>query len=164
TTTETLASTTTTTVPPGVTFGNAVEFPDASAHAPDYLLGSPVTLPAPMTVTRLCLIAKGDGPNVVMVLYSSDNFGRPMHPVAWTPTTPLTAGRMEIPVSPTVLAAGRYWITAVYDTDASVGIDETDPLAPVDYVDHPFSSPAPDPFGAAASYTGQKFNYYVRAQ
>ena len=43
---------------------------------------------------------------------------------------PMTVGRMDIPVVPTSLPAGTYWMMGVYDADASIGIDEHDPDAP----------------------------------
>src|SRR5437764_461930 len=45
TTATTSTATTSTTLAAGVTYGNDVEFAAASAHAPDYLLGSPIVLP-----------------------------------------------------------------------------------------------------------------------
>ena len=157
------STTTTTTLAPGLDVGNDVEFPNASAHSPDYLLGGFVTLPAPGMLTHLCVITKAGGPNVILTLYS-DGGGDPAHLMALTAATPMTLGRMEIPVTPTPLAAGTYWIMGVYDADASIGIDETDPGMPVRYTGQPFSSPLPNPFGAALEYTGQQFNYYLVVQ
>ena len=114
-------------------------------------------------LTHLCLIAKADGPNVILALYT-DNAGWPDRLVAATPATPMTVGPMEIPVAPTSVSAGTYWIMGVYDTDASIGIDQSDPTAPVRYAAQPFASPLPDPFGPATAYSGQKFNYYVRVE
>ena len=71
---------------------------------------------------------------------------------------------MEIPVTPVALPPGQYWMFGIYDSDASIGIDETDPMAPVRYQEMPFGPTLPQPFGAASSYTGQRFNYYVRVQ
>jgi hypothetical protein len=145
-------------------FGNAVEYPAASQHSPDYLLGGPVMVTGPAMVTHLCVIGKAAGPNVVLGLYSSNAMGEPNMLVASAPVTPLGVGAVEIPVTPTMLPAGQYWMFGVYDTDASIGIDDTDPAAPARYVDHPFAAPLQSPFGPAAAYAGQRFNYYVRVQ
>ena len=111
----------------------------------------------------LAVIAKASGANVMLALYSSPG-ADPDRLVASTAAVPMTVGAMEIPVAPTSLPAGTYWMMGVYDTDASIGIDENDPNAPDCYAPHAFSSALPDPFGTAFPYTGQRFNYYVRVQ
>lgn len=158
------SSTTSSTAPSGFVFGNAVEFAGASVSAPGFLLGGPVTVPAPVTLTHLCLIGKSAGPNTVMALYRSDSLGRPAGLVAATAATPVAAGRVEIPVTPTALAAGTYWLTAVFDVEASVGLDESDATAPVRYVRRPWGMAPPNPFGTASGYNGQRFNYYLLAE
>jgi hypothetical protein len=163
TTTTTTTSTTTTTLAGGDVFGNVVEFPGASAHAADYLLGDPLVLPRAGMLTHLCVIAKDAGPHVMLALYA-DAGGEPGALVASTPATPMTAGAMEVPVAPTAVAPGTYWMMGVYDADASIGIDESDPSAPVRYAPELFGSPLPDPFGSALEYNGQRFNYYVRVE
>jgi hypothetical protein len=145
-------------------YGNAAEYPGASAHAPDYLVGIPVMVNNAATLTHLCVIGKTGGPNVVLALYGSDLAGEPNHLVATAPATPLAVGAMEVPVPPTALAAGKYWMFGVYDADASIGLDESDPNAPVRYVVHPYASSPPEPFGLAGAYVGQRFNYYIRVQ
>jgi hypothetical protein len=141
-----------------------VEYPTASTHAPDYLLGDPVMVTATAMLTHLCVIGKATGANVVLGLYSSNAMGEPDQLVASTPSTAMGVGAMEIPVAPAVLAPGQYWMFGIYDADASIGIDETDPTAPVRYQEMPFSATLPQPFGLAANYMGQRFNYYVRVQ
>ena len=160
-TTTTSTTTTTTTVPVGVTYGNATEFAGASQHTPGYLLGGPITVPQPSTLTHLGVIAKSGGPHVIVALYS-DAAGEPDRLVASVPATPMTVGAMEMPVTPTSLPAGRYWIMGQYDGDASIGIDESDPNVPVRYLEQSFSDPLPDPLPPAFSYSGQAFNYYIR--
>ena len=66
----------TTTLPAGVTYGNAVEFPGASQHTPGYLLGGPISVPQASTLTHLGVIAKSGGPHVILALYS-DTAGEP---------------------------------------------------------------------------------------
>jgi len=163
TSTATTSTTTTTTLAQGFNFGNDVEFADASAHSPDYLLGGSFTLPVQGMLTHLCVIAKSGGPNVILALYS-DIGGEPGDLMAFTAATPMTVGVMEIPTTPTALPAGTYWMMGVYDADASIGIDQSDPSVPVRYLPQSFSSPLPDPFGPAFGYTGQKFNYYIKVE
>ena len=160
-TTTSSTTTTTTTVPVGVTYGNATEFPGASQHSPGYLLGGPITVPQPSTLTQLGVIAKSGGPHVILALYS-DAAGEPDRLVASTPATAMTVGAMEMAVTPAPLPAGRYWILGEYDGDASIGIDESDPTLPVRYLEQAFSDPLPDPLPPAFAYSGQAFNYYIR--
>ena len=135
--------------------------PGASANAPGYLLGGPISVPRPSTLTHIGVIAKSGGSHVILALYS-DTAGEPDRLVASTAPAPMTVGAMEIPVTPTVLASGVYWIMGVYDADASIGIDESDPNAPVRYLDQSFFSPLPDPLPPAFAYLGQAFNYYIK--
>ena len=148
----------------GSTYGNMVEYPTASTHAPDYLLGDPVMVTATSMLSHLCVIGKAVGANVVLGLYSSNAMGEPNQLVASTPATAMGMGAIEIPVAPTMLPPGQYWMFGVYDADASIGLDESDPTAPVRYVSHPFASPLQEPFGPMASYPGQRFNYYLKVQ
>ena len=164
TTSTSSSSTTSTTVALGSMFGNMVEYPTASTHAPDYLLGDPVMVTATSMLTHLCVIGKAAGANVVLGLYSSNAMGEPYQLVASTPATPLGVGAVEIPVAPAMLPAGQYWMFGIYDADASIGLDDSDPTAPVRYQEMPFSATLPQPFGLASNYTGQRFNYYIRVQ
>jgi hypothetical protein len=147
-----------------VVYGNAAEFPSASINSPGYLLGGPVTVPVASTVTHLGVIGKQAGPNAMLALYSSDSQGRPHRLLAATPAVSLEVGPMEVAVTPQALAAGTYWLVGTFDADASIGIDETDPMAPVRYVNQQFGAGLPDPFGPAFAYSGQRFNYYVRVE
>jgi len=162
--TSSTSTSTSTTVAAGNVYGNAVEYPTASAHAPHFLVGGPVMVTSAGTLTHLAVIAKAAGPDVAIGLYASNAMGEPSQLIASSPITTLGVGPMEIPVTPTALATGKYWLFGVYDSDASIGIDETDSSAPVRYMSAPFGSPLPNPFGPASAYPGQRFNYYLRAQ
>jgi hypothetical protein len=161
-TTSTSTSTTTSTTLPGLTFGNAVEFAGASNHSPGFLLGSPVSISTAVTVTHLSVIAKAGGANVLLGLYRSSG-GVPTTLVVGTTPTALVAGRMEIPVTTaTRITAGTYWIMAMYDTDASVGVDTSVPTAPLMYAFRDFSAGLPATVSGPTSMFGQRYNYYVR--
>jgi hypothetical protein len=156
--TETSSTTTTTTLP--LVYGNAAEFPGSSSHTPDYLLGSAVHVPLSATLTHLSVIAKSAGSRVVLALYS-DSGGEPDQLVAATPATTMSVGANEIPVTPTLLSAGTYWIMGVYETDASIGFDETDTGAVVYYLYNPFADPLPASIEWPSLYLGHRFNYYL---
>jgi hypothetical protein len=135
------------------------EFSDASSHSPDYLLGNVIVVPSDMTLTALALIGKSTGANVKMALYT-DSSGAPDTLVAETDSNAVPAGVLEIPVTEVALPAGNYWIMAVFDTFASVGISF--PSGEVcQYRSLSFSSAMPDPFGSVSTYKGQLFNYYI---
>ena len=164
TSSSTSTSSTTTTMPSGTDYGYDVEFSGVADMTPDYLLGIPVVVPQASVLTNLALIAKASGGNVVLGLYASDGAGLPAQLVASTAATPITAGVMEMPVSPTVIPAGTYWIAGVYDTTAVIGEDGSDPKAPAVYVPLAFGQPLPNPFGNSTTYFGQRFNYYLTVQ
>lgn len=139
--------------------GNDVEFGTASHHLPNYLLGSKITVPTAMTVTDLALIGKTAVGNVKMALYS-DVAGSPSALLVQTAGTAVTVGVEEISVTPTAIAAGNYWIMAVYNVDASIGISYAGTTT-VKYRSLTYASALPNPFGAITTYSGQEFNYYI---
>ncbi|MDP2307094.1 MAG: putative metal-binding motif-containing protein [Pseudomonadota bacterium] len=141
--------------------GNDVEFATASSHAANYLLGSLITVPDTMTVTDLALIGKTAVGSVKMGLYT-DVYGNPGTLVVSTPGTPVVDGVEEIPVTPTVIPAGDYWIMGVYSATASIGITYADDATKVvKYRSYSYSSALPTTFGSPSTYTGQEFNYYI---
>ena len=160
-TTTTTTSTTSTTMVVGVTVGNDQEFPDASDHSPDFLVGTRVDVPVDSMLTHFGVIGKMSGPGVRLGLYR-DVGGEPTTLMAGTSPSVLANGRMEIPVSPVALAAGSYWLMAVYDGSASVGIDETDPEVQAKYAFAPYPEGLPAALNGAQSFFGQQYNYYVR--
>jgi hypothetical protein len=159
TTTSTSSSTTTTLA--DLTFGNATEFTGTSSHSPGFLLGSPVQIPVAVTVTHLAVIAKAGGPSVLLGLYRQSG-GVPTTLVVGTSPTPLAPGRLEIPVTPTTIAAGTYWLMAMYDTDASVGLDTSVANAQDAYAFRDFSQGLPATVSQPTSMFGQRYNYYLR--
>ena len=139
--------------------GNDVEFPDSSSHGADYLLGSFLTVPTDMTVTAMGLIGKSATGNVRMALYT-DSSGAPDALVVETASTAVPVGVLEMPVTSVALPAGGYWIMAVYDVTASVGIAYPK-FDVVQYRSLDFADPMPGTFGSPKTYTGQIFNYYI---
>jgi hypothetical protein len=139
--------------------GNDKEFSNSSSHSPDYLLGSRIDVKTPMTVTDLALIGKASGPNVRMALYT-DAKG-PDALVVEGPETAMVAGVLEMPVDPTPIDAGYYWIMAIYDSTASVGISYPGSGGYYKYQSMSYSDPMPDPFGAISTGENQIYNYYI---
>ncbi len=74
-------------------------------------------------------------------------------------------GLMEISVgAPVAVAAGDYWLLGVFDVNASVGLDTSDPQAEVKYIPFTFGTDLPDPFPVAKTYNGQVLNYFVNVK
>lgn len=93
-----------------------------------------------------------------MALYR-DNNGVPSSIVASTTATALVAGRNHIPVTPALVSAGFYWITATYDGPVRLTKDQT--ALPYRYLTQNFSQALPNNFAEAGSTTVAPFNYYV---
>lgn len=143
-------------------YGYDMQFPKASSHAAGFLLGSQVVVPQAGTLKAIALISKQAGPHVVMALYT-DLAGAPDQLFSSTPSTPVGLGTQEIPVASKALPAGTYWIMAVFDINASVGIDFNNNDI-VDYASFNIAAPLPQTFPAPQSYSGQRFNYYIVVQ
>ena len=142
------------------THGNDEEFGEGNVGKANNLLGNRIAIPAGK-VSHLSLIAKQGGQKVVMALYA-DQGGSPGALVANTPELAVEIGVNELPIGQAVdVAAGDYWLLAVFDQDASVGIDTSNPNEVVHYIPFGFGASLPDPMVGAQSYTGQRLNYYV---
>ncbi len=105
---------------------------------------------------------RASGPRIQMALYN-DVGGVPKDLVASTPVDVVSVGPTIIPIAPTPLLPGDYWLMAVYDGyEAYIGQDDL--LATghtVHYVSLPFGSPLPDPFPVPSTYDTSMFNYWV---
>lgn len=142
-------------------YGTSEELPSPSFHTPDYLLGSKIKITSSATVTHLSLIAKAFGPKVKMALYTDDG-GVPDELVVGSSAHTLVVGRQDIPVTATPVAAGFYWLVAVYDSNASIAYDEGGSNPPYVYRAFSFSDPLPAVFGSASFDGAQSYSYYVK--
>ena len=60
------------------------------------------------------------------------------------------------------LSAASYWIMAVFDSEAHIGVDYSDAAAKVDTYWFSYGDPLPTTFGPSLSYyTGDRYNYYL---
>lgn len=150
---------------PGVVrYGNVEQLPrDDSDIFADFLLGNPLSIPAAVTVTDFGVDSVTAGTHVRMALYA-DEAGSPGAFVAGTDSTVLAGGSQEIPVTPTPIAAGTYWIVAVFDGETNVYWDDTDASAAWAYRTLAFAASFPDPFGAAFFDTHAKYNFWIKAE
>jgi hypothetical protein len=146
-----------------VKYGNSVMLPcfsGAGGYAANFLFGTKLTIPSPITVTALGAIATSGGPSAVLALYG-DSGGAPGALVARTAPTALAGGVNELPVaSKAAVPAGTYWIAGEFDSPASICTDATT-ANQVDYV--PVAYPTvPNPWSPAPNtlHTGN-INFYV---
>lgn len=149
------------------TYGNPDDLLDGSSSSPGFLLGNALIIETDAWVTHLSLIGRQAGPRVKMGLYT-DVGGNPAALVVASDATSLVVGAQEIPVEATHVAAGTYWLLALFNTQASVAFDSTDDSSTTKYVfvSSSIDDPLPDPIteaGDVDSYVGQKLNYWVNA-
>lgn len=142
-------------------YGYPTDLGSSSTHAPDYLLGSQITVTAPTTLTHFGVLGKSSGALVKLALYT-DVGGNPGTLVASVGPFTLANGVNEIPATAT-LPAGSYWIMGIYNIVASIGIDLANSDV-VKYISLPFASALPGTFPAPIVYSGQRFNYYIRVR
>ena len=140
-------------------FGWVVEFDGKSSHAANTLVAVPIDIPTG-TVVGFGAIAKAPGPRSSMILYT-DRAGAPGALVTFTPPFTLVLGAQTIaPAAPIEVEAGRFWLAAVYDAQAAIGIDYSDKGAFVMWARHAFGSP-PDFFPTPSKFMGQRFNWWI---
>ncbi len=90
-------------------------FNSAGIFFDDALLGVKFNLSTPGTLTAVSLIGKNTGAQVQMAVYNDLN-GVPNDLVAGTGVGTVGVGIVSLPVSPTPLTPGDYWIMAAYST------------------------------------------------
>jgi hypothetical protein len=73
----------------------------------------------------------------------------------------MVVGVLEMPVDRTPIDSGTYWIMAVYDIEASVGMQYVGSGGFYKFRSLSYSAPMPDPFGATDTEAGPVFNYYI---
>ena len=131
---------------------------------PNYLLGVSFNLSQVGVLHSLNMIGNGTGANFQMAIYD-DNAGVPNNLVTSTAISSVGTGIMSLPVTPVQLAAGDYWIMAVYDNNGSstnhsnVNYSATGKV--VYYDDLPFGNPIPNNASGFLSYTDQDFLYFA---
>lgn len=82
----------------------------------NYLVGIRFTITTTSTLTSLNLLGRNTGSSVQMALYENQDT-IPGDLIIASGTKTVTSGVVSLPVTPTLLAPGRYWIMAIYSTD-----------------------------------------------
>jgi hypothetical protein len=144
-------------------YGNPVEFDEMRTMSANTLMGSRINVPVAGVLSHFGLIAKGGAGNVVMALYTDSTSG-PRNLVALTPVTAIPgAGRHEVTMPRVSIAAGNYWLMAVYDVaGVEIGMSRSVPSAVVRFSPVGFSPTLPNPIGFSQTFSGQRYSYYVR--
>ena len=124
----------------------------------DYLLGMPLDVDSDFTLSHFGLRVAGAAGNGRMALYA-DLDGVPGTLVASSAASSLVQGEnLLLAEAAALVAAGAYWVAAVYDQ--TTHIDGAGIYSPA-YIDHDFSAALPDPFGVAETYEGSGLSYWV---
>ncbi len=131
---------------------------------PDFLLGVNFTLSQVGVLHSLNIIGNGTGANFQMAMYD-DNAGVPNNLITSTAISTVGTGIVSLPVTPVQLAAGDYWIMAVYDNTGSSNnhsnVNLSASTSVVYYNDLPFGNPIPSNASGFQTYTGQDFLYFA---
>jgi len=127
----------------------------------NYLLGTKHSLSEEGTLISINMIGNGTASGIQMAVYS-DNNGVPFNLVASSSTSIVGNGITSLPVTPTDLSPGDYWIMAVYNNsgnETNVNISASGNV--VYYQDQLFGSSLPTNASGFLSYTGQDFLYFL---
>lgn len=127
----------------------------------NFLLGVKYTLNEEGTLNSINLIGNGTGNGIQMAVYD-DNSGVPNNLIASSSLGTVGSGITSLPITPTLLPAGDYWIMAVYE----VGENQSDcnQIATgntVYYQSLSYGSAIPTNASSFLSYTGQDFLYFL---
>lgn len=134
-------------------------FNDHQGFNPDYLFASSYTLVQEGTLNSINIIGNNSGANFRMAVYD-DNGGNPNNLIAESGIGVVGDGIISMPVTPTLLPPGVYWIAFIFSTldDHSTASDTaSDHITFYDSL--PFGDPLPANWTSGLSYAG--FDYLV---
>ncbi len=153
------------------TYGNTTPFEIQSSHSPNYVLGVQVVVPIALQLQSFGMMYGhedfGDplDSNAIFGLYSSsDASGLPETLMAVTGPAYLTAQATYDNIAFTstpIIAAGTYWMMALYEVDANPRMSILDGSSLVAYWSNSYAAGMPDTAPASSSYEGQNFNYWI---
>lgn len=126
----------------------------------DYLLGVKFYLSTNGVLTSLNLIGRNTGSQVQLAIYE-DNAGVPGNLIVSTNTTTVGTGIISLPVTPTQLTEGYYWIMGIYSIDGGHTYSNVSSENTVYYQSLTFGSAIPQNGSGFSSYTGTDFTYYA---
>jgi hypothetical protein len=108
------------------------------------IVGTRYSLESNGTLTSLNLFGKNTGAQVKMAVYTDAPGDLPGNLIAITSATTVGSGIISLPVTPTQLQPGYYWIVAIYDNDGDHTYTKATPEGRLlCFKNHNFSSPMP---------------------
>ncbi len=145
-------------------FGNYnFGFTSVGIFSANYIGGVEYYLPSNATISSLNLWGLGTNGLVQMALYQ-DNAGVPGNLLATSNIDTVDSGAISLPIAPLSLAAGFYWIMAIYDASGSTSDHTHLTLSSnktVYYQSHSFGSPLPTNASGFSSYCCQDMHYWA---
>jgi len=133
----------------------------AGSFSENYLLGVKFTLSNLGTLNSINMIGNGSGSNIQMAVYD-DNAGVPNDLVISSGVTTVGTGVVTLPVTPTQLMPGDYWIMAIYQSFGNhSNVDQSISGNVVYYTSLVFGNPIPTNASGFSSYLNQDFLYFL---
>jgi hypothetical protein len=111
-------------------------------------------------LTSLNLIGRNTGAQVQLAVYE-DIAGVPGNLVVSSNTTTVGEGIISLPVSPTQLVAGNYWIMGIYNTEGGHTYNRVNTANTVYFQSLDFGATIPPNGSSFSSYTGTDLTYYM---
>ena len=126
----------------------------------NYLLGVKHTLSQEGTLNSINLVGNDTSSGVQMAVYD-DNGGVPNNLIVSSSPGTVGNGVISLPVTPTVLPAGDYWIMAVYEFDGQHSELYSVPGNAVYYQGLNYGDNMPNNASGFDSYSGHDFLYFL---
>jgi hypothetical protein len=137
------------------------DFMTAGSFGANNLLGVKYTLSQVGTLQSINLVGNGTGEGVQMAVYD-DNAGVPNNLVASSSLDTVQNGITSLPVTPTLLPAGDYWIMAVYEIGGNSSNKNQNATGnSVYYQSLTYGDPIPTNASGFLRYTGRDFLYFL---
>lgn len=126
----------------------------------NYLLGVKFNLSTNGMLTSLNLVGRNTGAKVQLAVYK-DNAGVPGDLIVSSNDSTVGTGVISLPVPPTQLIPGDYWIMGVYDKDGGHTYGKVSTGNVVYYDTVIYGSPLPSNASNFLSYTGIDLTYFM---
>ena len=127
----------------------------------NYLLGVMFNLNTNGLLTSLNLIGNNTGAQVQLAMYE-DNGGVPGNLVVSSDSTNVGAGIISLPVTPTQLITGNYWIMGIYNDLGIHTYNKNSSGNPIYYLPLTFGDTIPINGSNFLNYTGVDFTYFAQ--
>jgi hypothetical protein len=135
-------------------------FTTAGGFGANYILGTKMNLPVSGLLTGLSMKGHAGHGNVKMGLYAN-NAGVPGALLATSVSALIVEGTNTMAVTPVILAAGDYWVMAVYDIGGNTSDYLNGSTKTVYYQSSTFANPLPASGAGFPSYGGQDVSYWM---